>query len=59
MKLSAALENEDAILLDGAMGTQLDKHGLMSGGRANLDAPQTVLAIHQEYAQCGCHALTT
>jgi methionine synthase I (cobalamin-dependent)/GNAT superfamily N-acetyltransferase len=31
----------------------------MSGGRANLDAPQTVLAIHQEYAQCGCHALTT
>lgn len=59
MKLSAALENKDVILLDGAMGTELDKHGLMSGGRANLDAPETVLAIHRQYVQCGCRVLTT
>ncbi|UCC98460.1 MAG: homocysteine S-methyltransferase family protein [Phycisphaerales bacterium] len=59
MKLSAALENKDVILLDGAMGTQLDEHGLTAGGRANLEAPETVLVIHREYAQCGCHALTT
>jgi 5-methyltetrahydrofolate--homocysteine methyltransferase len=59
MRLAEALKNQDVILLDGAMGTELDKRGLMSRGRTNLDAPQAVLAIHQEYVQCGCHALTT
>ncbi|MHC4426657.1 MAG: homocysteine S-methyltransferase family protein, partial [Planctomycetota bacterium] len=59
MDLSAALKNKDVVLLDGAMGTQLDKHGLMSRGRNNLDAAETVLQIQREYAQCGCHALTT
>ncbi len=46
-------------MLDGAMGTQLDKLGLMSCGRNNLDSPEAVLQIHREYSQCGCHALTT
>jgi 5-methyltetrahydrofolate--homocysteine methyltransferase len=59
MKLSAALEKKDVILLDGAMGTELDKRGLMSRGGVNLDAPEAVLAIHQQYVQSGCHALTT
>jgi 5-methyltetrahydrofolate--homocysteine methyltransferase len=52
------LKKDGIILLDGAMGTQLEKHGLMRSGRTNLDAPETVLEIHQEYARCGCHALT-
>ena len=59
MNLSEALKNKDTLLLDGAMGTQLDKHGLMSRGRNNLDAADAVLDIHRQYAQCGCHALTT
>ena len=59
MNLSTFLENQEIILLDGAMGTQLDKRGLMSRGRNNLDAPEAVLEIHRGYAQCGCHALTT
>ena len=59
MKLSAALKKKDVILLDGAMGTELDKRGLMSRGCANLDAPDAVLAVHQQYVQSGCHALTT
>jgi 5-methyltetrahydrofolate--homocysteine methyltransferase len=59
MKLSAALKKKDVILLDGAMGTELDKQGLMSRGCANLDAPDAVLAIHQQYVQAGCQALTT
>lgn len=59
MNLAEALQAKDLILLDGAMGTQLDKHGLMARGRNNLDAPEAVLRIHREYAQCGCHALTT
>ncbi len=52
------MKNRDVILLDGAMGTELDKRGLMSRGRTNLDAPEAVLAIHEQYIQCGCHALT-
>lgn len=59
MDLLTFLNNKKIILLDGAMGTQLDKRGLMSRGRNNLDAPEAVLEIHREYARCGCHALTT
>ncbi len=59
MNLLTLLNEQKIILLDGAMGTQLDKRGLMSRGRNNLDASEAVLEIHQEYAQCGCHALTT
>jgi 5-methyltetrahydrofolate--homocysteine methyltransferase len=59
VKLAEALKNQDVILLDGAMGTELDKRGLMSRGRTNLDAPEAVLAIHEQYLKCGCRALTT
>jgi 5-methyltetrahydrofolate--homocysteine methyltransferase len=59
MKLSEALKKNDTILLDGAIGTELDKHGLMSRARNNLDALEVVLAIHRKYAACGCDALTT
>lgn len=59
MKLLDLLENNGIILLDGAMGTQLDERGLMSRGRNNLDAPEAVLEIHRAYAQSGCDALTT
>lgn len=59
MNFAALLEREKIILLDGAMGTQLDKRGLMGRGSCNLDTPQAVLDIHKEYAQCGCNILTT
>ena len=59
MNFKALLKREKIILLDGAMGTQLDKRGLMGRGSCNLDAPQDVLDIHKEYSQCGCHILTT
>jgi 5-methyltetrahydrofolate--homocysteine methyltransferase len=59
MNLSQLLDNEEIILLDGAMGTQLDKRGLMARGRNNLDAPEAVLEIHRQYADCGSRALTT
>ncbi len=58
MSLSEILKNKTTLLLDGAVGTQLDKRGLMTRGGNNLDAPQAVLEIHSEYAQCGCNALT-
>lgn len=59
MKLAEALKGKDVILLDGAMGTELDKRGLMARGRTNLDAPEAVIAIHRDYLQSGCHAVTT
>ena len=46
-------------MLDGAIGTELDKRGLMGRASNNLDAPEIVLQIQQEYARCGCDALTT
>ena len=59
MDSSTILNEEKIILLDGAIGTQLDKRGLMSRGRNNLDNPQAVLEILKEYADCGCGVLTT
>jgi 5-methyltetrahydrofolate--homocysteine methyltransferase len=58
MDFSEALESNEIILLDGAIGTELDKRGLMGRAGNNLDAPETVLEIQREYAACGCHALT-
>jgi len=59
MSLLTFLSNQEIILLDGAIGTELDKHGLMGRASNNLDNPEVVLEIQREYARCGCHALTT
>ena len=59
MDFSAALKEKDVILLDGAIGTELGKHGLMGRARPNLDNPEVVLKIQREYARCGCDAITT
>ena len=59
MRFSEALENDEIILLDGAIGTELDKRGLMGRAGNNLDVPQAVFEIQREYAACGCDALTT
>lgn len=59
MNLSTLLQNKDIILLDGAIGTELDKRGLMGRASNNLDAPEVVLEIQREYAKCGCDALIT
>ena len=45
-------------MLDGAIGTELDKRGVMGRASNNLDAPEIVIEILREYAACGCNALT-
>ena len=45
-------------MLDGAIGTELDKRGVMGRASNNLDAPEVVLEILREYAACGCEVLT-
>jgi 5-methyltetrahydrofolate--homocysteine methyltransferase len=59
MNFSSLLESQKKIVLDGAIGTELDKRGLMGRASNNLDRPKAVLEIQREYAQSGCHALTT
>jgi 5-methyltetrahydrofolate--homocysteine methyltransferase len=57
MDLSAFLTEKKLILLDGAMGTQLAERGAIMGGQSTLSHPDQVLAIHKDYAHCGCHIL--
>lgn len=59
MGFLSLLKSKPVVLLDGAMGTELDKKGLMGRGRANLESPDAVVEIHQSYSRCGCDALTT
>jgi 5-methyltetrahydrofolate--homocysteine methyltransferase len=59
MDFASLLKSKDVILLDGAIGTELDQLGLMSRGQNNLDMPQAVLQIHRAYVNAGCDALTT
>jgi 5-methyltetrahydrofolate--homocysteine methyltransferase len=59
MNFSTLFNKQEIILLDGAIGTELDKRGLMGRASNNLDSPKVVLEIQREYALCGCDALTT
>ncbi len=51
--------NKKAILLDGAMGTQLAEAGLEMGGQTSITHPDAVLAIHRQYVECGVDVLIT
>jgi len=53
------IRTDNKVLLDGAMGTELDKHGLVSQSHNNLTNPEVVLEIHRAYAESGCHVLIT
>lgn len=53
------LSDRKAILLDGAMGTQLAEAGLEMGGQTCITHPDAVLAIHRQYVECGVDMITT
>jgi methionine synthase I (cobalamin-dependent) len=53
------LDSSEKILLDGAMGTELDRLGLPTRCEANLSHPDMVTAIHQDYLKAGSRALIT
>lgn len=53
---------EQILLFDGAMGTQLQNRGLAIGGipeRFNLTHPEIVEAIHRDYVAAGADVITT
>jgi S-methylmethionine-dependent homocysteine/selenocysteine methylase len=60
---AARLTRGPALLLDGATGTELERHGARSelplwSARALLDAPALVERIHRDYVEAGADVLT-
>lgn len=56
-----ALE-KSTLISDGAMGTMLQDRGLTDGGSPelwNVDKPEAIEAVLEEYARSGAHLLTT
>ena len=54
--------NKKALLIDGAMGTMLQKYGLKQGECSeewNISHPQVVQDIHQEYIKAGVDIILT
>jgi 5-methyltetrahydrofolate--homocysteine methyltransferase len=57
-----ALRSGRVLLMDGAMGTELQRAGMAREGGyepCNLTHPETVRAIHRAYAQAGAEVLLT
>jgi 5-methyltetrahydrofolate--homocysteine methyltransferase len=57
-----ALRSDRVLLMDGAMGTELQRAGLQPGECGelwNLTHPEKVLAIHQAYVDVGAEVLLT
>src|SRR5205807_6479451 len=57
-----ALHSGRVLLMDGAMGTELQRAGLKEGERGelwNLTHPDRVRAIHQAYVDAGADCLLT
>ena len=61
-RLSQLFEGHELALFDGGMGTLLQERGLDDGGCGelwNVERPDQVAAIHEEYAAAGATILTT
>ncbi|MCH5205758.1 MAG: homocysteine S-methyltransferase family protein [Oscillospiraceae bacterium] len=60
MTFRELLENEEFILLDGAMGTMLQAAGLKLGGipeELNFTNPELIEGIHRKYIEAGAQAV--
>ena len=61
-RLAERLGGRDVILFDGAMGTLLQERGLDDGGSGelwNVERPDVIRQIHDDYAAAGATFLTT
>jgi 5-methyltetrahydrofolate--homocysteine methyltransferase len=61
-RLAHLIEDRDLVLFDGGMGTLLQDSGLEAGNCGelwNVDNPDAVRAIHEQYAVAGATFLTT
>ena len=60
--LQGVLDKRERLLFDGAMGTMIQKNGLVSTGPLELlclDEPEAVTDIHRAYVQAGSQVVTT
>jgi 5-methyltetrahydrofolate--homocysteine methyltransferase len=60
--LASLLHGRGLVMLDGGMGTMLQERGLDDGGAGelwNVERPDVVTRIHEEYAAAGATILTT
>ncbi|WP_295341052.1 homocysteine S-methyltransferase family protein [uncultured Subdoligranulum sp.] len=60
MQIESIFDRRRFVFLDGGMGTQLQKRGLKPGQKpelAALEMPETLKAIHSEYAAAGADLL--
>ena len=62
-RLTARLTRGEIVLLDGALGTELERRGTSTrlplwSGQGLLDAPERIRDIHKEYARAGADVLT-
>ena len=61
-RLRALLGVDGTVLLDGGMGTLLQEQGLDDGGSGelwNVERPDVIAGLHEEYAKAGARILTT
>ena len=59
---SRVLDGTERLLFDGAMGTMLQRSGLIAGERPELlclTNPEDITAIHRAYVEAGSQAITT
>jgi enediyne biosynthesis protein CalE2 len=61
--LKSRLNRGELIVLDGAMGTELERRGIPTplplwSAQALLDAPDTIRAIHEDYVRAGADIIT-
>src|SRR2546427_6160361 len=61
-RLTARLTRGEIVLLDGALGTELERRGIsirlpLWSAQALLDAPDRVREIHEEYVRAGAEIL--
>lgn len=60
MRIETVFERKEYVFLDGGMGTELQKRGLVPGQMPELAAltmPETLTAIHRDYVRAGAQIL--
>lgn len=61
--LERVLRGQDLLVQDGAMGTQLQAHGLAQSGQipdlASISDPEIVTLVHKKYLEAGAEMVTT
>ncbi|MBI2795254.1 MAG: homocysteine S-methyltransferase [Gemmatimonadetes bacterium] len=62
--LAARLREQEVVVLDGALATELERRGAdladpLGSARVLLEAPELVAAVHRDYLEAGADVITT